>query len=136
MDDNRSIASSIVSELRITKLKDNPRTSSLNNLLPEDELSEMANGEEEEMSGYCIQTEAVPEQINGYHKRSSCEAGCGPADKQHHLENNKMEAFEQQNQKTNKASIKSLTPSVVVTPCTPESLKDQAEITDSYEVTV
>lgn len=139
MDDNRSVASSIVSELRMSRLRDNIRTSSLNNLLPEDELSEAIN---EEMSGYCLQTETVAvEQTNGHHKRSSCDGGCsGPGDK-NHLESNKMQAFEQNivlSSNSKDSNDKVGVPAVVVTPCTPESQLqcEQMEVTDSYEVTV
>lgn len=127
--------------MRITsRLRDTTRTSSLNNLLPEDNESQAS--EDVSMSGICIQTEhvSVPiEPVNGHHKRLSCEASCsGGLIDQKHSQSNK--------QQNSSAVIK-----VTITPdntlnadnvtsgnaaTSVNGVPDNKEVADSYEITL
>jgi len=114
-DETKSVASSIISEMRLpSKLRDNGHASSLNNLLPEDELSTM----ESSMTGICIQTEHVEQVSGNYNRRSNCEGYCsGKA-----VEDNK---FKQS----------SVVKSAKVPPDTANSSHQESQaVVDSYEV--
>lgn len=136
MDDTRSIASSIVSEMRISSRIKDVCTSSLNNLLPEDELSTVEPG----MSGICIQTEHVgPPPTNGHYKRTSCESSCsqGVSESEHdNLQSNNLQVFSQTSTFGKSYSVKAV-PDVTVTPSTPEQLsKHCKDMADSYEISL
>ena len=106
-DDSHSIASSVVSDMRLASLPHSDRASSLNNLLLEDAVS---NGNEE-LSGFCVQTEPAPVRADGQSKSACNSTSCQRGDNSctgGHLQSNKLQVFNQTGS-SNKPSTPSVT---------------------------
>lgn len=142
----------------MNRLKDSQKTSSLNNLLPEDEISQVNGEEETNMTGFCMQTEQPPASHHP-HRRSACEVVCtinnsselhntnGNLTSGHNNAPNKSQGFQQQ--KHNNSDSKRISngsnrlsngsnrvPTVVVTRTNSNGNSYDKEIVDTYEISL
>lgn len=135
MEDNRSVASSVVSEFKsASRYKNNTMNSSLNNLLPDDESSVAGVSE---MTGFCMQTESAhSDQMNGYKSLAVCDGACNRGQRQPidgQLMPNKLRVFNNENKSKESTARQVQVPELIITPSTPERISDEP---DTYEISL